>query len=412
MKEFFIALGKRLLLGLKIIFKFALILPIPLFMVYVSYTVDRSGLFQGELAPRQVVELMEQGYDVTGFEQMDERQIVRLYARNVDECPKVIAVGSSRALQFNRELVGEDSFFNMGLTGADVRDCMTGYYLYDKYDKTPEVLIWSIDPWCFHGGDASLDSRSDAELYDEFLQEVLGVDTGYEQPDQIELWKALVEPAYFQGNVDYWRKNHGSTVVTDDEGEEIPFRPVEGDLYDQEGPVKRSDGSVLYEKSFRDHSQEQILADTFPLATTFDAIHMEDFNQLDANRVEAFEAFMDYCRSRGTTVILVLSPWHPWLYDTLLDQTQLEQHTGFFQVENYLRKYAAKNNVPLYGSYDPLNIEGMEEMDFFDGVHCRDVMIRKFFPGVPEALRQLESNTLPDPLAVPVRTTAEERVPW
>ena len=42
------------------------------------------------------------------------------------------------------------------------------------------------------------------ELYNEFLTKVLGVETDYEEEDRVALWKALVEPAYFQGNVDYY----------------------------------------------------------------------------------------------------------------------------------------------------------------------------------------------------------------
>ena len=88
----------------KTIFKLALCLPILVFMVWFSYTVDRSGLFQGALAPRRIVDLMLEGYDVTNFDSMDEREVVQLYAQDVPDTPRVIGIGSSRVLQFNREL--------------------------------------------------------------------------------------------------------------------------------------------------------------------------------------------------------------------------------------------------------------------------------------------------------------------
>lgn len=86
-------------------------------MVWFSYTVDRSGLFQGELAPRRIVDLMLQGYDVSNFEQMNEieREVVQLFAQDVPDTPEVIGVGSSRVLQFTRELVGTDSFSTWAL---------------------------------------------------------------------------------------------------------------------------------------------------------------------------------------------------------------------------------------------------------------------------------------------------------
>lgn len=392
----------RLFYLVKIPFKFALLVPILYFMVRFSYEVDRSGLFQGALAPRHIVDLMLQGYDVTNFESMDERQVVQLYAQDVPETPRVIGIGSSRVLQFNRELVGDDSFFNMGVTGADVRDCMTSYYKMVTYGKVPQVLLWSVDPWVFHGTEDAFDARADADLYNEFLTKVLNVPTDYEEPDKVELWKALVDPAYFQGNVDYYLKNRGQTVITDEDGNEIDFRPVEGDPMDQTSTIKRSDGSVLYDTAFRNETQEEILAQAAGVVMTFNSVHMEGFDAMSDVQMQAFDSFIRYARSQGTTVILVLSPWHPYLYDGLLADP--DTHRGFFQTEAWIRQYCADNNVPLYGSYDPALIDGIEELDFFDGLHCKDTGIRKFFPGVPAVLQAMQNGTLPDPLAVSART--------
>ena len=51
-------LAIRLLTFAEIGLKFCLFLPILLFMVWFNYKVDVSGLFQGELAPRQVANLL------------------------------------------------------------------------------------------------------------------------------------------------------------------------------------------------------------------------------------------------------------------------------------------------------------------------------------------------------------------
>ena len=402
---FFQGLARRLFFGTKTAFKCLLLVPVLVFMVAVSYNVDRSGLFQGALAPRRIVDLMLEGYDVTNFEQMDERQVVQLYAQDVPEAPEAIGIGSSRVLQFNRENTGVDSFFNMGVTGADVRDNMTSYYKMVSYGKTPKVLIWSLDPWVFYGSEAAFDSRADADLYNEFLTKVLNVPTDYEEPDKIELWRALADPAYFQGNVDYYVKNHGQAIVTDDDGNPIEFNPVEGDPYDQPTTIKRSDGSVLYDVAFRNQSADQIRTLAAEACMSFNSVHMEGFEEMSETQIQAFDSFIKYAQSQGTTVILVLSPWHPYLYGYLL--TEPDNHKGFFQVENWVRQYAADNNIPLYGSYDPECIEGLQETDFFDGLHCSGTGIERFFPGVPQVLQSVQDNTLPDPLAVHPRTSLE-----
>ena len=408
-RRFFAGLARRLFFGGKTIVKFALLTPILAFMVVFSYTVDCSGLFQGALAPRRIVDLMLQGYDVTNYDQMDEREVVQLFAQDVPEAPEVIGIGSSRVLQFTSELVGSDSFFNMGVTGADVRDCMTSYYKMVTYGKTPRVLIWSIDPWVFYGSEAAFDERADAELYDEFLTNVLGVETDYEAPDPVELWKALAEPAYFQGNVDYYFKNRGQATITDADGNPIDFNPVEGDPMRQTTNIKRADGSVLYFEEFRERPVDQVLADAAAASTTFNSVHMEGFDALSDTQCQAFDAFVRYARSQGTTVVLVLSPWHPYLYNYLLNEPDL--HKGFFQVEAWVRQYCAQNDVPLYGSYDPTLIDGLTEEDFFDGLHCKGSGIAKFFPGVPAVLQQAQSGALSDPLAVTARVTNVQPVP-
>ena len=410
-RRFFEGILRRLFFGSKTLVKCLLLVPIVVFMVAFSYNVDCSGLFQGALAPRRIVDLMLQGYDVTNFEQMDERQVVQLYAQDVAEAPEVIGIGSSRVLQFTSELVGSDSFFNMGVTGADVRDNMTSYYKMVSYGKAPKVLLWSVDPWVFYDSENAFDSRADAELYDEFLTNVLGIETDYEEPDKVELWKALAEPAYFQGNVSYYFKNRGQATITDEDGNPIDFNPVEGDPQQQQSAIKRSDGSVLYDVNFRNLPVEQVLTKAAEACPTFNSVHMEGFDALSDTQCKAFDAFIRYARSQGTTVILVLSPWHPYLYNYLLNETEL--HKGFFEVENWVREYCAQNGVPLYGSYDPTLIEGLEESDFFDGLHCKGSGIAKFFPGVPTVLQQIQNGDLPDLMSLTPRTTAEvpEEVP-
>ena len=64
--------------------------------------------------------------------------------------------------------------------------------------------------------------------------------------------------------------------------------------------------------------------------------------------------------------------------------------------------------MPIYGSYDPACIEGLQETDFFDGLHCGGTGIARFFPGIPQALSDLQNGTLANPLDVHPRTSLED----
>ena len=229
-------LARRLYFGIKTAFKFLLFVPVLVFMVAFSYNVDRSGLFQGALAPRRIVDLMLQGYDVTNFEQMDEREVVQLFAQDVPETPEAIGIGSSRVLQFNRENTGVESFFNMGVTGADVRDNMTSYYKMVTYGKAPKVLLWSIDPWVFYGSEAAFDARADADLYNEFLTKVLNVPTDYEEPDKVELWKALAD-----GEIQTVSTDHCSFTLAQKDAGRGDFTKIPGGM-----PGVETRGTLLF----------------------------------------------------------------------------------------------------------------------------------------------------------------------
>ena len=386
MKQFLIALLRRVLLAFKILSRVVLfVLPVPLLMVYVNYHVDCSGLFQGDVLLRTAAQQLIDGENLLNVSQMDERALLKLVAQNLTEEtePEVLAIGSSRVLSLHAATAGSSSFYNAGMTGADSRDVMTSYYLFAREGHVPDTVIFCVDPWLLYSGADSYDHRSDPELYAEFLQQALGMESDYEAPDPVQTWKALIDPAYFQGNVAYWMRNRGSQVAYTEDGEATPFTPVaDSALYDQNVVVKLSDGSVIYDKPFRDTSVEDATILALTQASSFDSVNMEGFTELSDEAITLFGRFVAYMQQQGSRVVLLMTPFHPTTYDTVFYQYETEgQHTGFFQVEEWLREFAAANNLEIYGSYNPHTLE-LEPADFFDGFHVRDTSIEKFFPGV------------------------------
>ncbi len=177
----------------------------------------------------------------------------------------------------------------------------------------PKVLIWSVDPWVLYGDEAAFDKRADVELYNEFLTMVLGVESDYEEEDRVALWKALVAPAYFQGNVDYYLKNRGQSVVTDDEGIPIVFIPVDGNPYEQPTTIKRSDGSVLYDLAFRDaiSDQERALAAAPVIAGRVVCAVFSGGSDFSDGRTDAAGGYVD----GDTAAALAAKGWN--VFDTL-----------------------------------------------------------------------------------------------
>lgn len=377
------ALGKALITGLRITAKSALILPLVAGMVWFNFTVDRSGLFQGDAFEREVALELLLGQNIANFEQMDERQINALYVQNLDSPLNTVVLGSSRVLQLNTTIAGTDSFYNLGMTGADFKDLLGTYYLFERADKLPKNIVIGLDPWLLNADETAIDYRSDKELYNEFLTTQLGIKTDYEPEDSTALWKAMISPSYFQGNLEYYFRDR-----------QLEKKPevVSGDLYDYSTEIKMFDGSVLYNASFRESSQEAIDTSARDSGATF--LRMQNYYEPDAGLCELFDLFISHVQSKGVNVIFLMSPYHPITYSYVSERADV--YSGFFKTEQWFTNYALENNIPLYGTYNPY-ISDCWYDDFYDGFHIKGEALSRVFPGIDTVLTEQQSGRAGSP---------------
>ena len=74
---------------------------------------------------------------------------------------------------------------------------------------------------------------------------------------------------------------------------------------------------------------------------------MEEYTAPDAERLEILEKFLTYMQEKGINVILVLTPYHPLVYDNALEKA--DHYTGFFATEPAVHRIADKLGIPVYG---------------------------------------------------------------
>ncbi len=373
-KGFFLKILNRILSGARLAAGFLVLITVPLFTIYYSYTTDVSGFFQGDLVLREVANMVLSGTDIIGYEQLNnsERDIMKIFASEIDPVPEVITLGSSRILQLTSDIVGTDSYFNCAMTGGDAADVLGTFYLFDEDDRLPETIVIGFDPWLLRDdeGNGGWDRRSDKELYTEFLNAKLGYNIVYEKEDDSAAYEALFSPNYFQDNITY--------TLRDSANIEKPI-PVVGDLYSQATEVKRADGTLLYDATFRERSQIDINNDA--LYQTENLLHMQDYPELGTLMPEVMDEFFAYAQTRNVNIIIVLAPFHPITYDFVESTAQTDplRYGGFLATEPKIRELAEKYNIPVYGSYNPHLIEGITEEDFFDGLHCKESAFIKIF---------------------------------
>lgn len=349
----------RLFSGVRLLIALILLLLLPAGMIYINYTVDCSGYFQGEQYLRDVANMVLDGKDIVGYEKLKdlERDVMKILANNMEPMPEYLALGSSRVLQLSREVMKTKSFFNCGMTGGDARDVLDTFYLFDREDRLPETIVIGFDPWLLRDDADAFDVRSDPALYATFLNEKLGIETTEEKPDTEEKWTALFSPAYFQNNISYLQR--------DRDGADKP-KPVSGNLYAQGTEVKRGDGSLLYAADFRNQTQEAI--NYSALTTCNFVLRLEGYPKLGTKMPQVFDKFFAYAKERGVNIVLLLAPFHPIVYDHLVDDP--EKYGGFMETEPEIRRLAKKYDMKVFGSYNPYAIDGVTEADFYDGLHC------------------------------------------
>lgn len=353
MKNFFKLLAKGLVL----------LAPVIGFMVYTNYTVDPTGMFHGEQFAREAVEYMLAGTPISNYDALENK------TRTINEAIilnspayDTLVIGSSRAMLISAQAAGTTgTFFNMGVVGGDFQDLYGSFYLCDREDKLPSTVIIGMDTWMLNYGET--DFRSIPEWYSTFVQETLGFDLDYTPEATVSKWQALFDPAYFQGAIAYQNR---------DQSEEAKPEPVaEEDLYEQTTTVKMPDGTIIYDKKFRTLSQGDVDFLAQRAAENFDilAFRLDGWDGPSAQAKAEFEAYIDHMTGLGIRVVLVLTPYHPFVYDALMEHA--DELPGVAAMEEYLTTLAKKKGIELYGSYSPYEC-GLENSAFYDHFHMRE----------------------------------------
>ena len=354
---------------LKLIGRLLLFLPIFLGMMFVSYRVDPSGLFWGAGFERMVCDYMLDGKYVDGYQQLDGRELNEIYARECDYSPQVLVNGSSRTLQIDSSFVNGKTLYNAANVGADIYDFFNSYYIFSKEGKEPEIFLMGIDPWIFNDGEENLDERSNPQLFNEFIVEVMGYESsGYTPENELEEFTALLDPSYFQASVDTYFRN-----------KDVSNQPKivdENEIYNRTDIIKSPDGSIIYDLNFRTRPQEVADGDALTAANN-DLLRMADFDELSPYYKQLFEDFIKYLQAKNIKIIFFLPSYHHYLYWTAQDN--YEKYHCLFEVEEYIRRLGELYEIPVYGSYDP-DAVGLTNKDFMDGLHLRYESLKKVIP--------------------------------
>lgn len=358
----------------KNLFKLLLVTPILLLLVCVNFYVDTRGLFQGGQFERELAAKLHEGKAISNFQKLDERQILRLYIKEMKTPYDILVIGSSRGLQITAAIAGADgTFYNAGMTGEDYYDVVGTVGLLHSYGRLPKNMVMVLDPWILSAQPDAKNKRSDKNLANRFLTETLGFDEPYTEESFQWNTEALVAPDYFQTNMAYFFSDHSE--------EERPSE-VTGDIYAQETEIKMADGTLLYTEEYRNQVQQEVDHDA-QLRATMPFMMCGFYPQPDTKLCKQFTAMVDFLQENGVEVTFLLTPFHPDLYARV--ESHMDTEGGVVYSESFFYALAQEKNIPIYGSYNPERANCDRE-DFYDGLHIRRESISKFFRGIDTEL--------------------------
>jgi hypothetical protein len=129
---------------------------------------------------------------------------------------------------------------------------------------------------------------------------------------------------------------------------------------------KANDGLHIYNKNYANQNLSEIRKN-FPSNLTYSMNNYE----FDYKARDTYINLIKYLKEMNIEVILVLSPYHPELY-----QLMETQNPRFKKIENDFNEIASNLNIKILGSYDVAKIsKKLNSNDFYDGMHPKDSLM-------------------------------------
>ncbi|HOK09248.1 MAG TPA: hypothetical protein PLT82_10060 [Candidatus Hydrogenedens sp.] len=340
-----------------------LLIPFFIFFISVNVLIDPAGLLR-KSQEKQIAQWLNEGYGVINAINVDYRKIIKERILLMQGKPDIIIMGSSRAMIIDSSFFPNKHILNCSLPSANLEDIIANYQVLYEAKQLPEKLILCPDLHYFNAY-----AKSNFHLFQEFdnAMERMEIVQNTTLKDLIVKWIdpryfQILSPGYFQESIRFLP----AWVVG-----KIP-RPKPIEHYETEEKVIRPDGSIIYESSRRQRTQQEIELK----AERYAFKHPEgliNYRILDPTRKQIFENFLKIVKKDGVEIEVIFIPIHPRSYEIL---SQNKIYKIIIDVEKYMRKVFSSFDIPVYGSFDATKC-GCNSTDFYDAVHAKPEAIKR-----------------------------------
>lgn len=314
-----------------------------------NYFFDSYGFFHNNQGWNYAAKAIAQGKMVGGLENYDEREFQKQIFKNFIEIPECIAVGSSKSMMIESNMVRcKGKFFNHSVSDASLEDYIAIVGIYAKHNRLPKRIILGIDPWIFNENTGRGDWIVLKNEYTFMLSKIAGTED-IKNKNKKNNYLQLINFDNTIYNIEHLNQKSSIAVITND---------------NIDSSVKRADGSIAYPYKIRFQSDVETQKNA-SMYITGKVYNLEDFKELHNKKL--FENFIKYLKRHNIEVEFFLPPYHPIVYDYL--STNPSYHNVLI-TEKYLTDFAVVHKIKVYGSYNPHKY-GFTSNDFTDGMHSK-----------------------------------------
>ena len=326
----------------------------------INYCFDVDYLLKKNYIP-SLVQNLQAGKKVAGPFNIHSREFKVAWIDSLDSVPEIVVLGSSRTLNLRENSFSGKTFFNASVTNCTFNDMMSFLWLFEEKGKLPNEIIICIDQWLL--GNVFHENKWKV-LSSEYLKmaEKIGYSDKTKENYYWNLKKEyltnLFSTRYLFRTLQYWNKKEhfisSDTIMPD---KMMFFSDGSRKIPDYVEYKSESDISESAEKYFYEDGSEY-------------------FKVLDEQRKIQLEKILTYLDYQNCKVMLFIPPYHHETYKLI---AQSEKTAGVIAVDNYIRNLADKyNNVTVIGATNPFEI-GLNENDFYDGVHLKTETVNILF---------------------------------
>ena len=349
--------------------KLLLFVPVVLLIVIVNAIGDPAHLFFNHQYEKKLARLLLSGKNALNVEDFDERGLQKAYVQGLKVPKDLVILGSSRSMQLGQEQFPGETVFNSSVSGGALEDYIAIYHLYRERDLIPREIVLGIDPWVFNAHHGQQRWKNIFSDYKKGMSEISCDVTGRRRfggaANRFLQGAELFSVVYFQASL--------KSIAQRMAGKPDMFSAVTVDLADL--PIKRADGAYHYGRDIRLRPIAEVDRDVLKSVGGNNIYSLGEYSRLDPRYLLMFEKFVQRLRDDGVKVSLYLPPYHPRVYQVLSTDPK---YTMVLASEQYLISFARRNNIKVFGSYDP-SVYSLTHDGFFDGMHSQPEAVAKLF---------------------------------